>query len=118
MSKMVEEVVSPSVIDGVRIIPLRQILDERGKIMHMLKATDPHFSKFGEIYFSCAWPGAVKAWHVHKTMILNYAVIVGRVKLVLYDSRKDSPTHEKIMELFIGDDRVGPTGWRAWPGCR
>ena len=46
-----------SVIEGVKIIPLRQIVDERGKIMHMMKATDPHFSKFGEIYFSCAWPG-------------------------------------------------------------
>ena len=32
-----------SVIEGVKIIPLRQIVDERGKIMHMLKATDPHF---------------------------------------------------------------------------
>ena len=49
-------------IDGVKIVPLRQIVDERGKIMHMLKATDPHFIKFGEIYFSCAWPGTVKAW--------------------------------------------------------
>ena len=26
-------------IDGVKIIPLRQIVDERGKIMHMRKAT-------------------------------------------------------------------------------
>ncbi len=53
-------------IDGVKIIPLRQIVDERGKIMHMMKATDPHFIRFGEIYFSCAWPGVVKAWHVHQ----------------------------------------------------
>ena len=52
-------------IDGVKIVPLRQVVDERGKIMHMLKATDPHFIKFGEIYFSCAWPGTVKAWHIH-----------------------------------------------------
>ena len=42
-------------IDGVSIVPLRQIVDERGKIMHMMKSTDPHFIKFGEIYFSCAW---------------------------------------------------------------
>ena len=53
-------------IDGVKIVPLRQIVDERGKIMHMLKATDPHFIEFGEIYFSCAWPGTVKAWHIHQ----------------------------------------------------
>ena len=30
-------------IDGVHVQPLRQIVDERGKIMHMLKATDPLF---------------------------------------------------------------------------
>jgi len=24
-------------IDGVQVIPLRQILDERGKVMHMLR---------------------------------------------------------------------------------
>ena len=44
-------------IDGVKLVPLRQIVDERGKIMHMLKSTDEHFLSFGEIYFSCAWPG-------------------------------------------------------------
>jgi dTDP-4-dehydrorhamnose 3,5-epimerase len=91
-------------IDGVKVVPLRQISDERGKIMHMLKATDPHFIAFGEIYFSCAWPGTIKAWHIHKTMTLNNAVIVGRAKLVLYDNRVGSPTKGEIAELFIGED--------------
>ena len=39
-------------IDGVQIHPLRQIPDERGKIMHMLRSDAPHFQGFGEIYFS------------------------------------------------------------------
>lgn len=91
-------------IDGVKVIPLKQIPDERGKIMHMLKATDPHFIAFGEIYFSCAWPGVIKGWHVHRRMTINNAVIVGRVKLVLYDGRTDSRTRGELMELFIGED--------------
>src|SRR5215469_529198 len=91
-------------IDGVKIIPLRQIVDERGKIMHMLKATDPHFIKFGEIYFSCAWPGTIKAWHIHKSMTINNAVICGRAKLVMYDLRKDSPTKGELQEVFFGED--------------
>jgi len=90
-------------IDGVRIIPLRQIVDERGKIMHMLKATDPHFIRFGEIYFSCAWPGTVKAWHIHKTMTINNAVISGHAKLVMYDIREDSPTRGMLQEVFLGE---------------
>ena len=90
-------------IKGVKIIPLKQILDERGKVMHMLKCTDSHFEKFGEIYFSVAFPGAIKAWHKHSTMTLNNAVISGNAKLVLYDARKDSPTKGELMELFIGE---------------
>lgn len=91
-------------IDGVKVVPLRQIPDERGKIMHMLKETDPHFIRFGEIYFSCAWPGVVKGWHVHRSMTVNNTVIVGRAKLVLYDGRDNSPTKGEVMELFIGED--------------
>lgn len=92
------------VIDGVAIIPLKQIVDERGKVMQMLKATDPHFIRFGEIYFSCAWPGTVKAWHVHKSMTLNNAVISGWAKLVLYDGREGSRTKGCIQEVFLGED--------------
>lgn len=93
-----------AVIDGVKIVPLRQIVDERGKIMHMLKATDEHFVGFGEIYFSCAWPGVVKAWHIHQTMTVNNAVIQGRAKLVMYDLRESSPTKGELQEVFLGDD--------------
>ena len=95
---------SNTTISGVKIIPLRQIPDERGKVMHMLKRSDPHFIEFGEIYFSVAFPGVVKAWHKHTSMTLNNAVISGRAKLVLYDDRESSPTRGNLMELFIGED--------------
>jgi len=91
-------------IEGVKVIPLRQIPDERGKIMHMLKCTDPHFEKFGEIYFSVAYPDVIKGWHLHTKQVQFYAVISGMIKLVLFDERKDSKTHGELMELFIGED--------------
>jgi dTDP-4-dehydrorhamnose 3,5-epimerase len=108
-------------IDGVAVRPLRQIPDERGKIMHMLRADAPHFERFGEIYFSCVYPGAIKAWHIHKAMTLNYAVIVGRIKLVLYDDRERSPTRGELMELFIGDGNyalvtIPPRIWNGFKG--
>lgn len=90
-------------IDGVQIHSLKQIPDERGKIMHMLKATDPHFERFGEIYFSVVYSGVVKAWHRHQRMTLNYAVVTGMIKLVLYDDRPDSPTRSQVQEIFMGD---------------
>jgi dTDP-4-dehydrorhamnose 3,5-epimerase len=91
-------------IDGVIITSLRQILDERGKVMHMLRADAPHFQGFGEIYFSGVYPGAIKAWHLHKTMTLNYAVPWGCIKLVLYDDRQGSSTVGEIQEIFLGPD--------------
>ena len=90
-------------IEGVKIIPLRKIPDERGCIFHMLKETDPHFERFGEIYFSTIRPGAIKAWHNHLKMTLNYACIAGDIKLALYDSRKDSKTYKELQEVFIGE---------------
>ncbi len=91
-------------IDGVFIIPLKTIMDERGMVRHMLKCTDPHFKKFGEIYFSVIFPGAIKAWHIHRKMELNYAVVTGNIKLVLYDPRKSSPTYRETQEIFMGVD--------------
>lgn len=91
-------------IEDVLVIPLKQIPDERGKIMHMLRVDDPHFQKFGEVYFSVALPGAIKGWHLHTRQTQNYAVISGMIKLVLYDSRKESSTNGEINELFIGED--------------
>jgi dTDP-4-dehydrorhamnose 3,5-epimerase len=64
-------------IVGVLVKPLRRIPDERGTIFHMLRRDDPEFEEFGEIYFSMIYPGAIKAWHIHEKMTLNYAVPVG-----------------------------------------
>ena len=88
-------------IDGVQITPLRQISDERGNVMHMLKSTDPIFDKFGEIYFSGVFPDVVKGWHIHTKMTLNYSVPVGKIKLVLYDDRPSSKTFGEVQEVFL-----------------
>ena len=90
-------------IDGIVITPLKQIPDERGKIMHMMRSDDPQFERFGEIYFSMIYPGAIKAWHLHTKMTLNYAVVSGTIKLVLYDPRPSSPTKGEIQEIFLGE---------------
>jgi dTDP-4-dehydrorhamnose 3,5-epimerase len=108
-------------IEGVLIHPLRQIPDERGKVMHMLKSTDPHFERFGEIYFSTVHPGVVKGWHRHSRMTLNYAVVVGMIKLALYDDRPTSPTRGEIQEIFLGESnyclvKIPPMVWNGFKG--
>jgi dTDP-4-dehydrorhamnose 3,5-epimerase len=108
-------------IDGIKITPLKQILDERGKIMHMLRNDSKDFLAFGEIYFSCVYPGVIKGWHYHKKMTLNYAVPVGRIKLVLYDERPNSTTKGEVQEIFMGIDNyclvtIPPNIWNGYKG--
>ena len=108
-------------IDGVKIKPLKKISDERGMVMHMLRCDDPDFEKFGEIYFSVVYPGVVKGWHLHKEMTLNYAVVSGMIKLVLYDERDNSPTKGELQELFMGEDnyvlvKIPPRVWNGFKG--
>ena len=91
-------------IEGVQIISLKRIPDERGCIYHMLRVDAPHFKQFGEIYFSEIYPGAIKGWHNHKKTTLNYTCVIGNIKLVLYDGREDSKTYKELQEIFIGEN--------------
>lgn len=108
-------------IAGVLLTPLRQIPDDRGRIMHMLREDAPHYLRFGEIYFSWVNPGVVKAWHRHREMTLNYAVPVGRVKVVLYDPRPASATAGAVMEVVLGENEyalltIPPGLWSGFEG--
>ncbi len=107
-------------IEGVLIHPLKQIADERGKIMHMLRSDDAHFEKFGEIYFSVVYPGVVKGWHIHDRMLLNYAVVSGSIKLVLYDDRETSRTKGEVQEIFLGEGNYAlvKIPARVWNGFK
>jgi dTDP-4-dehydrorhamnose 3,5-epimerase len=90
-------------IVGVEIVQLKQFPDERGRVMHMLRRTDPHFVNFGEIYFSTCNPGYVKAWMHHKKNTSNYAVVSGMAKIVLHDLRDDSKTKGETQEIYAGE---------------
>ena len=110
-----------SEIEGVKVVPLRRIPDERGTIYHMLRATDDHFLAFGEIYFASVYDGVVKGWHRHREMTLNYACVHGRIKLVLFDEREGSSSRGKLSEQFLGPDDhslvvIPPGVWSGFKG--
>ncbi|MCX7747180.1 MAG: dTDP-4-dehydrorhamnose 3,5-epimerase family protein [Clostridia bacterium] len=90
-------------IEGVIVKPLKRIPDDRGFIMKMQESSDPEFKGFGEIYFSTVYPGVVKGWHLHENAILNYSVIKGMIRLVLYDDRENSSTYGELQEIYLGD---------------
>ena len=70
-------------IEGIQITPLKEIKDERGSVMHMIRSDSKVFKKFGEVYFSTVFPNKIKAWHMHKEMTLNYVCVEGKIKFVL-----------------------------------
>ena len=90
-------------IAGVKVKTLRHIPDERGWLMEIMRADETDFyTKFGQVYVSATYPGVVKAWHYHRVQIDNFVCVSGMVKLVLVDTRHDSPTKGTINEFFLG----------------
>ncbi len=90
-------------IEGVKIKQLKVLSDERGFLMEMLRCDDDFFQKFGQVYLTVAYPGAVKGWHYHKKQTDHFAVVSGMLKVVLYDIRDDSPTKGEVNEFFMGE---------------
>lgn len=88
-------------IDGVLIRPLKIIPDSRGQIMHMLRSDSPGFAGFGEVYFSCIEPGAIKAWRRHTRMTMQLAVPSGAVEVVLFDARPGSTSNGTVQNITL-----------------
>jgi dTDP-4-dehydrorhamnose 3,5-epimerase len=108
-------------IQGVVIQKLRQIADNRGKVMHMLRADSPLFTEFGEIYFSLINRGAIKAWKRHLRMTQHFAVPIGSIRLVIYDDRKDFGSFNQLEIMGLGEDnyslvRIPPLVWYGFKG--
>jgi dTDP-4-dehydrorhamnose 3,5-epimerase len=91
-----------TLIHGVRTKALAVMPDERGWLMEILRNDEDVFTRFGQVYLSATYPGVVKAWHYHEKQTDNFACVAGMVKLVLADTREDSPTRGAINEFFLG----------------
>lgn len=90
-------------IHDVKTKALKLIPDERGFLLEMLRSDEEDlFTKFGQVYVSATYPGAVKAWHYHEKQVDHFVCIAGMVKLVLVDTRPDSPTNGAVNEFFLG----------------
>ena len=98
---------SGALIDGVAVRRAKLLPDDRGRLGEILRADDPWFEKFGQVYFTTTYPGVVKAWHYHKKQTDIFYVIKGTVKVAIYDQRQDSPTCGVVNELFLGEHCPG-----------
>ena len=91
-----------SEILGLKLVPLSQINDVRGSVLHMLRSDSEHFQEFGEIYFSEINPKPKKTWKKHIKMRQNFTVPVGKVLFKFYDDRKNSKSYGVKEKILIG----------------
>ncbi len=108
-----------ALIDGVGARRARVLPDERGRLGEIMRADDPWFVKFGQVYFTTTYPGVVKAWHFHKLQTDHFYVLRGAIKVGLYDARTDSPTHGEVNELYLSEHlpgllRIPPGVYHGW----
>ena len=108
-------------IEGVTITKLKKISDHRGSVLPMLRSDSKVFQSFGEIYFSTIFNNSIKAWHLHKKAVLNYACIKGKVKLILFDDRKKSSSFGKFNEFILSPNdyfliTIPPFIWNGFKG--
>ncbi len=88
-------------IQGVIVKPLKVLSDDRGFLMEMLRADEPHFEGFGQVYITGCRRGVVKGWHYHQEQADHFICVSGTALLVLYDGRRESPTYGQAQEFFL-----------------
>ena len=91
-------------IHQARTIPLKKIANERGHLLEIQRADDPHYPGFGQAYATVTLPGIVKAWYRHRNQIDQIALTSGSLLLVLFDDRPDSPTLGMVSEISITEE--------------
>lgn len=90
-------------IEGVKIKELNIYRDERGFFCELIRKTDNFFkNSFGQLSYSVVFQGVAKAWHLHRKQTEWLCVVSGDIKLVLYDTRKNSKTYKYTMEILMG----------------
>jgi dTDP-4-dehydrorhamnose 3,5-epimerase len=107
-------------IKDVAKIDLVAHVDDRGYLIEIIRATDPYFTKFGQVYLVGNFAkGTIRAFHKHKYLWDWFFISHGSAKFVLVDDREDSPTY-KEMNTFVVCSRnpslivVPPGVYHGW----
>tara|TARA_A100001388_G_scaffold275745_1_gene261879 strand:- start:592 stop:1083 length:492 start_codon:yes stop_codon:yes gene_type:complete len=95
-------IMSNNLIHDVEIVQLKEIFDDKGSVFHMLRNDERQFKSFGECYFSEVNVDCIKGWKKHTLQTQNISVPIGKIKFVLFDPRKDSPTYKNILNIQLG----------------
>lgn len=90
-------------IEGVKTKKLNVFTDDRGCLMEVVKEGDEIFKDIKQTTYTETYPGVIKAFHWHKTQADIWFFASGMAQVVLYDLRKDSPTHKETQVFYLGE---------------
>ena len=89
-------------IEGLKVTQLKEINDNRGSVLHMLRKDSEDFQGFGECYFSEVLPDTIKAWKCNTRLTQLIAVPRGKIKLVVFDDRSTSQSKGELQIIELG----------------
>ena len=107
-------------IEGVKLVNLIARVDDRGYLIEILRASDEHFTKFGQIYLvGNMTRGTIRAFHKHEVLWDWFFISHGSAKFALRDDRPASPTYGQ-MDTYVITERnpsllvVPPGVFHGW----
>lgn len=111
--------VSQSLIEGVRVKEVRNVPKEAGQLTEIYRRDwDLDNLPVEQVFQGLLLPGAISGWHAHEYTTDRLFCNDGVLKIVLYDTRPESPTCGQINEFRFGSARpamvvVPPKVWHA-----
>lgn len=109
-------------IDGVKVRTLQINTDERGHLVEVFREDWEEYDLEPAMsYFSMTYPGITRAWHRHhRGQIDRFVCPKGRIKVGIYDDRKNSPTEGEVDTFVIGEQnqKVVRIPGECWHGFK
>lgn len=107
-------------IDGVLVREVKNVCKRQGGVLTELFRRDWDLGDgaIDQVFQNILEPGEISGWHAHLNTTDRIFVNWGRMRIVLFDARPDSPTHGRSNEFHFGTDRpalviVPPGIWHA-----
>lgn len=101
-----EEIFTKGKIQDVVVYPIKKFVDERGWLAELFRHDELDEEFYPAMaYLSITEPDTQRGPHEHVDQADLFCFIgPSNFKLRLWDNRKESPTFENIMTLFVGAD--------------
>jgi dTDP-4-dehydrorhamnose 3,5-epimerase len=106
-------------LDGVVTTAGAVHFDHRGTLMEVVNFDTPFWQEpVVYAYTFTVLPGRIKGWGMHRHQTDRYVTLSGRLRVVLYDGRVESPTFQRFAEFSFSDEapgclRIPPGVWHA-----